>query len=531
MWLYLLLFFGAILTYYLVKQHTYWRNKNVTQGPIVPIFGDNLHTVFRNESFFHMIIRIYQRFSNERYTGFYQMNNPMLLIRDPELLKMITVKDFEYFTDHMSFLPVHSDPLWNKNLLALKGDKWKEMRATISPVFTSSKMRAMFYLINECAEGLADYFEEESQKTQVVRDMKDVFTRYANDVIATCAFGIKCDSMKEPENEFYVMGRNVLNFDSLWKNFKMFTVILIPKIARFLDVTIFSRKSSEFFKSVISNNLRMREKQKIVRPDLIHLLMEARKGKLTHGGETQDQDAGFATVQESEIGMKEMKTKMDITDTDITAQALIFFTAGFETVSTLMTFMSYELAVNPDIQKKLQEEIDETRKKCNGKLTYDTLATMKYMDMVISETLRKWPPAVAMDRCCVKPYTIPAASPNESPVHLKLGDIIWLPIIGIHRDPEYYPEPEKFDPERFNDENKHKIKSFTYNPFGYGPRNCIGSRFALMETKTIFFHLLSKCELEVVQQTRIPLKIIKKAFTLDVEGGVSLGFKTRKQNK
>ncbi|XP_017782406.1 PREDICTED: cytochrome P450 9e2-like [Nicrophorus vespilloides] len=526
MWLYLFLLFCAILTYYVIRHYSYWKNRNVTQGPIVPIFGDNLLTVFRRESFFDMMNRLYQRFPNERYTGFYQMNNPMLLIRDTELMKMVTVKDFDHFTDHRTFLPDNSDPLWSKNLFALKGDKWREMRATMSPAFTSSKMRAMFCLMNECAEQLENYFQEESKKGQIVRNMKDVFTRYANDVIATCAFGIKCNSLKEPENEFYMMGRNVLDLGNLWKNLKFFAIIFMPKIAKFVNVTMFNSESSAFFKSVITENLRMREEQKIVRPDLINLLMEARKGKLKHEKESQEQDAGFATVQESEIGMKELKSK-EITDTDITAQALIFFTAGFETASTLMTFMSYELAVNPDIQKRLQDEIDETREKCNNKLTYETLTRMKYMDMVISETLRKWPSAIAMDRCCVKPYTIPAARPNESPVHLKLGDIIWLPIVGIHRDPEYYPEPEKFDPERFNDENKHQIKPFTYNPFGYGPRNCIGSRFALMETKTIFFHLLSKYELEVVQQTRVPLKVDKKSISLDAEGGVTLGFKIR----
>ncbi|XP_017782414.1 PREDICTED: cytochrome P450 9e2-like [Nicrophorus vespilloides] len=530
MWLYLFLLFSAILAYYVIKHYSYWKNRNVTQGPIVPIFGDSLLSVFRRESFFDMMNRLYQRFPNERYTGFYQIYNPMLIIREPELLKMVTVKDFDHFTDHRTFLPDNSDPLWNKNLFALKGDKWREMRATMSPAFTSSKMRAMFCLMNECAQQLEDYFHEESKKGQIVRNMKDVFTRYANDVIATCAFGIKCDSLTEPENEFYIMGRNVLDAGNLWRHLKFLTIILIPKLAKIVNVTIFNRMSTAFFKSVITNNLRMREEQKIVRPDLINLLMEARKGKLMHEKETQEQDAGFATVQESEIGLKEMKTK-EITDIDITAQALIFFIAGFETVSTLMTFMSYEIAVNPDIQKRLQEEIDETREKGNGILTYETLTTMKYMDMVISETLRKWPPTVAMDRCCVKPYTIPATRPNESPIHLKLGDIIWLPIVGIHRDPKYYPEPEKFDPERFNDENKHQIKSFTYNPFGYGPRNCIGSRFALMEIKTIFFYILSKFELEVVQKTIVPLKVDKTKFSLDAEGGVTLGFKIRQQNK
>src|SRR5699024_5546262 len=73
-----------------------------------------------------------------------------------------------------------------------------------------------------------------------------------------------------------------------------------------------------------------------------------------------------------------------ITDEDITAQAFVFFFAGYDTVSTLMCFMAHELAVNPQVQEKLKREVDETREKCDGKITYEDVTTMKYLDMVVS---------------------------------------------------------------------------------------------------------------------------------------------------
>lgn len=76
--------------------------------------------------------------------------------------------------------------------------------------------------------------------------------------------------------------------------------------------------------------------------------------------------------------------KRDITNLDIAAQAMIFFFAGFESVTSVMAFMAYELAVNPDIQKKLRDEVQETSSECGGKLTYEALMKMKYLDMVIS---------------------------------------------------------------------------------------------------------------------------------------------------
>ncbi|XP_017770172.1 PREDICTED: cytochrome P450 9e2-like [Nicrophorus vespilloides] len=525
--LFLILGSSVILIYYFfIKPQLYWKERNVTQGPPFPIFGDNSKTLFRRETFMDMIKRAYMRFPNERYTGMYQMTVPTLIVRDPDLIKQITVKDFDYFMDHSSFVPEKSDPLWNKNLFALKGEIWRDMRATLSPAFTSSKMRAMFTLIKDCANNFVDFHLEASKNGEVTVEMKDIFTRYSNDVIATCAFGVTCDSLKEPMNEFYLMGREATDFSSLTMNLKLFLFILLPKIAKLLNVALFNEHVSRFFKNLVKKTIKVREKNGIIRPDMINLLMEARKGRLKYEEETNFKDIGFATVEESDIGKMKVK-KQEITDIDITAQALIFFFAGFETVSTLMCFMAYELAVNPDIQTKLINEIDETNAECDGKLTYEQLSTMKYMDMVISETLRKWPSPIAIERVCVKPYTISAVKESESPVHIKMGDVLWVPTVGIHYDPKYYPNPDKFDPERFSEENKHNINSSTYLPFGIGPRNCIGSRFALMETKTVFFHILSKFEITVTSKTVIPVRISKKQFNLTSDGGYWLGLKPR----
>ena len=113
------------------------------------------------------------------------------------------------------------------------------------------------------------------------------------------------------------------------------------------------------------------------------------------------------------------------------------------------------------------------------------------------------------------------------PVYLKKGDLVWIPIVGIHRDEKYYPNPELFDPERFNDENKHNIDPYTYMPFGVGPRNCIGSRFALLETKILFYHLLSKFQL--VPTSKMPSKMKFKMATtsLQPESGFWVGMKAR----
>lgn len=118
-------------------------------------------------------------------------------------------------------------------------------------------------------------------------------------------------------------------------------------------------------------------------------------------------------------------------------------------------------------------EIVSTSEKLNGKrIDYETLQRMKYLDQVMCETLRKWPPAPTIDRLCVKEYALTDA--NNRKIHIEKGQYMWFSVYGIHHDAKYYPEPNKFDPERFSDENKRKIVPGTFIPFGVGPRNCIG---------------------------------------------------------
>lgn len=102
-----------------------------------------------------------------------------------------------------------------------------------------------------------------------------------------------------------------------------------------------------------------------------------------------------------------------------------------------------------------------------------------------------------------------------------------MPTSGIHRDSQYYPNPEVFDPERFSDENKGNIKPYTYMPFGLGPRNCIGSRFALLETKTLFFNIMSKFNINVTSKTQVPIVLSRKSFNLVGEKGLWLALEPR----
>lgn len=180
--------------------------------------------------------------------------------------------------------------------------------------------------------------------------------------------------------------------------------------------------------------------------------------------------------------------------------------------------MAYELACNPDIQQKLYDEINDVHQELAGApLTYESVQKMRYMDMVVSETLRRWPPITGSDRQVTKPYRM--TNTDGTVVELTTDDAIWYAIYGIHTDAKYWPEPEKFDPERFNDENRRNIKPCTYLPFGNGQRACIASRYAMMVAKTMFCILLNEFRIETCDKTPIPLKLKANTINLMADGG------------
>lgn len=502
----------------------YWKKKKIPYLKPQPLVGNFGPLIRRQCSIAELIQRIYHSHPNHRYFGAYQFLQPTLVLRDPELIKKVTVKEFDTFPEHRTIALEEADSLLSKNIFFMKGgEKWHTLRCTLSPAFTSSKMKIMFNLMQECANQFTEHFE--NRAGVITLEMKDAFTRYANDVIGSTAFGITCNSLKDKDNEFYVMGLKATKI-SPFTGLKMFMQTISPSLAKMLQLSIIPKFIENFFVNIIQKSITLRNEKGIVRPDMIHLLMEARKGKLKYDEKMNEEDSGFATAQESEMG-KSNNTLSSITDRDIAAQAFAFFMAGFDTSATAMCFAAYELAINSDIQHRLQREIDEVLLTNHGKVSYETLLGMTYMDQVVSETLRKWPPATFTDRKSVTSFTIEPELPHEGIVEFEKDTVCWIPIYAIHRDPLYYPNPDVFDPERFTKKNLINIKPYTYLPFGIGPKNCIGSRFALLETKLILFTLLSKFNIIPVNETKIPFVHSRSALFLAAEGGFWLGLQPR----
>uniref|UniRef100_A0A8D0SJT6 Cytochrome P450 3A n=1 Tax=Sus scrofa TaxID=9823 RepID=A0A8D0SJT6_PIG len=404
--------------------------------------------------------------------GFFDGRQPVLAITDPDMIKTVLVKEcYSVFTNRRSFGPRGA----MRSAVSLAEDEeWKRIRTLLSPTFTSGKLKEMFPIISHYGDLLVSNLRKEAEKGKPVT-MKEHLWAYSMDVITSTAFGVNVDSLNNPQDPFVENSRKLLKF-SFFSPFFL-SIIFFPfltPILEVLNITLFPKSVVNFFTRSIKRMKKVASKiHKRHRVDLLQLMINSQNSK-------------------------EMDAHKGLSNEELVAQGVIFIFAGYETTSSSLSLLVYKLATHPDVQQKLQEEIDATFP--NKPPTYDGLAQMEYLDMVVNESLRIFPVTPRLERSCKKDVEIHG-------VFVPKGTVMMVPIFALHRAPELWPEPEEFRPERFSKKNKDTINPYTYLPFGTGPRNCIGMRFALMNMKLALVRVLQNFSFKPCKETQIPLKI------------------------
>lgn len=489
-------FFASVLWKH-YRLLNFFKKNGVPYRKPLPLIGNWWPLISKQVPFAKFTQDLYKEFPDAKYSGIYEFTHPTYLLRDPELIKNVMVKYFDHFVNHRDFVDETVDPLFGGNLFAMKDEKWKEMRSIVTPLFTSSKMRAMFELIRKCGDDFTEYLVK--QPLPLTLELKEVYTRFTNDVIATSAFGVSVNSLANEKNEFYQMGKAATE-PNISGMVKLFINNWNPAALKFFKLKLFPTRVSEFFLGLVTDTIKTREREAIVRPDLIHLLMHA---KHKNNGEK-------------------------LTMEEVTSQSILFFFAAFDTASSLMCWASHQLAIHPDIQEKLIAEVDSAVEKEGEKLSYETINALPYFEMFLNETLRYYSPVMTTDRISNQDFELPPVKEGAKPILTKAGTRVWLPIYALHHDPEYFPDPEKFNPERFSPENKGKINPYAYVPFGVGPRSCPGNRFALLETKLVLSNILRKFRIRVGAKTVLPVEFVPLTPTMGAKDGFWVDFVPRK---
>ncbi|GBP90646.1 Cytochrome P450 6B6 [Eumeta japonica] len=412
--------------------------------------------LLQNRAVFELTHEIYNKYPDAPAVGTFAFATPALVLRDLKNIEEVMTGDFNTFNDRGFNINPKVDRLAD-NVLLMNGIRWKLTRQKMTPLFTSSKLRNMYYIMDKSGKDFVEYLRTEPKEQAF-----DILTTFCSAAIGASVFGIHTQSIMD--SPFLKMARKALE-PSPTLTLRFTLNDMFPKLLEIFKLKIFG-DFEEFFIGAIKNVLRVREQQATRTHDFADLCMG-----LQQKGTMRDPETGY---------------EMEPTDELMAAQAFFFFIAGVEPSATAMFFALFEMAKHPDIQSRVHEEIDQVFDECDGKLTFEAVTNMKYLDMVLDESMRMHPAIGNLLRRCMRDGAVlPVGN-----IKVDKGTLIHLPIYAIHHDPRHYPEPEKFIPERFSQENKKNINNYAFLPFGEGHRICIGMRFARLQVKTGLVHAL-----------------------------------------
>ncbi|CAG9766611.1 unnamed protein product [Ceutorhynchus assimilis] len=478
---FILFAFACIYLYFRYK-YTYWTRKGVSH--LKPKFPLGNNECIGTEAFSYGIetVEWYKEFKRRglKCGGAWSWCNPVLIVTDPGYIKEILLKSFPSFSTRDFYHNPEYDPK-NENIFVVDKEVWKNLRQKLTPVFTTAKMKLMFLAVVKCTEPMMDIFAKNAETEKDI-DIREVFASYTTDVIGNVAFGLDFGSFSSEEGEFRKMGKEIFRSTPKRKLYLMLTRICEP-IARYLGINNIPEPVTEFFTETLTETVKFRQINNSRKSDFLQLLINLYET-------TKDEEKPF-------------------TFDDLIGNVILFFIAGFDTSSTTMNFALYELALNPKLQDKTREEIRRVLDEHKGELTYESFKEMTYLRQVIDETLRKYPPVQAIARKTVKPHRF-----EDENFTLEKGISVVIPILALGRDPDYFPNPDQFDPERFNAENKQNINQYAYLPFGEGPRNCIAKRFGLMQTSIGLIQVLKDYKVSISPKTKMPLTLKKGLFLM-----------------
>ncbi|XP_048249054.1 cytochrome P450 3A29-like [Haliotis rufescens] len=466
------------------------------------IFGALLDFMWKGIDFETKLRKQYGDVYGEWYGGL-----PMITVYDPDILKEVFIKDFETFKDRLGFFDLDDYPL-STNLFSAKSDAWRRIRKIVSPTFSAGKLRKMCRGINLCAQKLTKNFVHAAESGEEV-DVKEYCGAFTMDAIGNTAFGVDIDSQNDFENNFIREIKKVLD-NMFTGNPFVILIMLFPELrglAKWLGMGAFLKSTKKFFTQAVTEMIEQRKNQpkeeRERRIDFLQLMLDAEDDDGHQDGAKMPDEAA-------------QKSPSTLTTDEIIGQAFVFFLDGYETTSGTLQYIGYVLATQTGVQDKLAEEISSVLG--DDEPDYDNISGLVYMDRVVTETLRLYPGVPGTNRYVSKTTKIKGWTFPE-------GAYVSIPIMYLHRDPEVFPEPNRFKPERW--EKRSEINPMFYLPFGHGPRQCVGMRLALVEVKVALVHLIRNIRFVRLEDTPDELTEFKTTGILQPKTPIKLKIELR----
>ncbi|XP_004414215.1 PREDICTED: thromboxane-A synthase isoform X1 [Odobenus rosmarus divergens] len=455
--------------------------------------------------------------------GYYLGRRMFIVISEPDMIEQVLVENFHNFTNRM-VSGLESKPVMD-SVLFLRDRRWEEVRSVLTSAFSPEKLNEMTPLISQACDLLLAHLKHYAESGDAF-DIQRCYSCYTTDVVASVAFGTQVDSRRAPEDPFVTHCRRFFAFSiprPVLVLILSFPSIMVP-LARILP----NKNRDElngFFKKLIRNVIALRDQQAAEerRRDFLQLILDARHSATSVGVDSFDMVRQIFSSTDCAAGPSQPhqpgRLSKPLTVDEVVGQAFIFLIAGYEIITNTLSFATYLLATNPDCQEKLLTEVDGFNEKYTAPDYSSLQEGLPYLDMVIAETLRIYPPAFRFTREAAQDCEVQGQ-------HIPAGTVVEVAVGALHHDPEYWPQPETFNPERFKAEAQRRRRPFTYLPFGAGPRSCLGVRLGLLEVKLTLLRVLRRFRFEACAETRVPLQLESKS-ALGPKNGVYIKIVSR----
>nr|CAB3473658.1 unnamed protein product [Digitaria exilis] len=400
--------------------------------------------------------------------------NPRVTIVDPELCKDVLSNKFGHFEKLK--LPALSKVLGD-GLASHEGEKWVKHRRILTPAFHLEKLKLMLPAFSACCEELVSRWSESlGSDASLELDVWAELQNLTGDVISRTAF-----------SSSYHVGRRIFQLQGEQAELVMTNIqkIVMPG----------------YMSLPTSKNRKMRknnEEIESILKDIIGKRIQAMK----QGESTKDDLLGLLLKSNMRETEENGQSSMGMTIEDVVEECKVFYFAGMETTSVLLTWAMVVLSMHPEWQDRAREEVRSLFGK--NKPEYEVLNRLKIVTMVLYEVLRLYPPAVSLIRKTYKEMDIGG-------IRYPAGVMLELPVLFIHHDPDIWgSDVHEFKPDRFSEGiSKASKDPGAFLPFGWGPRICIGQNFALLEAKMALCMILQRFAFELAPSyTHAPHTVI-----------------------
>lgn len=502
--LHLLVVFILILTliyWFLTRKFNYWKHQNLPFAPNpIPVFGHLWPVITLKEGLAAFAYRIFKS-SSASMVGFYFMQTPAVVVRDPELVKSVLQTNFNSFRNNGFGVDEINDPVMAQNPFFTKDPhKWKVTRARSGSHLSGRKLRYLFVIIQEVCSKMSNYVERKiNQNNDGIYEceLKDHFLKCTGEIVANSAFGIEGQSFEDNPDQlsFTNVAKNLFE-PSVINGIKQALVFYIPDVARLFGIGFLGKRVDNYFRENLKVILKQRKQTSNAPNDFLQFCIE--------------------TSPENDLD-------------SIVADVLIFYTDVYETSSTALSALFYHLSKNKQVQEELRVHILSVLKTSHScTVSYESLKNMNYLDQVIFEALRLVTPLSVLMKYCTEDITLKG---NDGlTCHLQAGHLVFISTMGLHLDSNYWSDPHIFNPERFSQDNQANRNKYTFLAFGEGPRMCIGMRLGLMLVKLATVSLLTRYSIEHSSKTKLPLELEPTSFLTHFKGGLWGKFKKLDQD-